>query len=168
MLGLGAIDYAQLRRMLRIARASKGLSDPGRGWTRFTLADIAAIEILIDLGGGRSVLEQGRRLVLGDIKETCDALRRLGFEDPLLQVPLTREGRRIVATINGIRIEPVRGQLVLDAATAQVDAFLTARRLRTKPIVQAIEVEHHKIRPRSHRAVSATEGFEVTARRVVG
>jgi hypothetical protein len=147
LLGLTGVNYAQLREMYRLARVSRGLDEPGRGWSRFTLADLAAVEALVALGGGRAALKVGRRLVLGDIQQTCDALRRLGFDNPLLQVPMAREGRRILARVDGFVLEPSSGQLVLETAWQHVSAFLEARLIENRAIRSAILAERRRISP---------------------
>jgi len=151
LLGLNGIDYAQLREMHKVGRLSRGLPAPGRGWARFSLADLATLEVLLTLGGGRGALLAGRRLVLGDVTATCDSLRGLGFDNPLLQVPLAREGRRILARVDGFVFEPATGQLVLASAWQRVDAFLTVNVITNKRIRKALAAERRSISPAKRR-----------------
>lgn len=157
LLGLASIDYAQLRELFRIARAVRGSEDIGRGWARFSLADLAAIEVLVDLGGGREALAEGRRLVHGDVEATCVALRRMGFGDPLLEVPLTREGRRILARVNAFVLEPTTGQLVLETAWQHVDDFLRDRAITNRDVRRAISAERRSARPTRKRTLPVSD-----------
>ena len=157
LLGLEGVDYAQLRDLHRIGRRARGLATPGRKWARYTLADLAAVEVLVTLGGGRDALSKGRRLVLGDIVRTCDALRGLGFDNPLLQVPMARDGRRILARVNGFVLEPTTGQLVLESAWHQVDAFLEARLITNRQVRKAIRTERHSMRLPRRRVLQASD-----------
>jgi hypothetical protein len=111
MLGLGHADYAQLRRLLKLVRSRK---TPGRRWSRFTLREVAAVQVALRLAGGREALRPGRHLSIKPIEDTCRVLRlRYGLAEPLLQANLRREGSRIVATVRNVTFEPVTGQLLL-------------------------------------------------------
>ena len=157
LLGLGAIDYAQLRELFRLARLARGSASTGRGWSRFSLADLAAVEVLVELGGGREALEEGRRLVLGDIEATCVALRRMGFDDPLLQIPLARDGRRILARVNAFVFEPTSGQLVLETTWQHVETFLEDRAISSREVRKAISEERRRSRPTKRQTLQASD-----------
>lgn len=147
LLGLTGIEYVQLRRLFVLARTTRGEEPPDRGWARFTLADLAATEVLVHLGGGREVLAAGRRLVLGDLSRACRSLRALGFDNPLLQVPMSRQGRRILARVGRHVIEPTTGQLALETAGEMIDAFLEARLIADRHVRAAIRAERRRVRP---------------------
>ena len=157
LLGLGMIDYAQLRELFRLARVARGDEGIGRGWSRFSLADLAAVEILVELGGGREALAEGRRLVLGDVQATCVALRLMGFDDPLLQVPLARDGRRILARVDAFVLEPRTGQLVLETAWQHVDAFLRERAIASSELRSVISAERRRVRPSRKRTLPVSD-----------
>jgi hypothetical protein len=157
LLGLDGIDYSQLRQLYLLARRVAGAPDPGRGWSRFTLADLAAVEVLVGLGGGRERLVLGRRLVLAHIEQTCVALAALGFGSPLLQVPLSREGRRVLAKIDSYVFEPTTGQLVIDDVTTRIDAFLEERLIEDRAVRAAIRAEKHRVRPKRRRVLAVDQ-----------
>jgi hypothetical protein len=120
--GLKGIDYAQLRRLLVIAR---GPVADGR-WARYTFADIAAVRAGARLVDAVRVLKNGQRLQLGELERACDRLRSLGVTSPLLEVPMKRVGRTIVADIDGLRFRPATDQLVLDETLQAALAYLKA------------------------------------------
>lgn len=80
ILGLQGIDYAQLRRLLRLARTSN--AQPDRRWARFTFEDLVAIRSAVQLAGGTEALAEGRRLQLAELERACERLRELGIERP--------------------------------------------------------------------------------------
>lgn len=157
LLGLDGVDYSQLRQLYLLARRLRGAPSPGRGWSRFELADLAAVEVLVSLGGGRERLARGRRLVLGQLEATCLALADLGFDDPLLQVPLSRDGRRILAKIDGYVFEPATGQLVIDGAAERVNAFLEDRLIDDRAVRAAIRAECRRLRPHRRRTLAVDQ-----------
>lgn len=162
LLGLDGIEYVQLRRLFVLARTTRGEERPGRGWARFSLADLAATEVLVHLGGGREAFVAGRRLVLGDVERACRSLRALGFDNPLLQVPMSRQGRRILARVGRHVIEPTTGQLALETAGEMIDAFLEARLIGDRAVRAAIRAERFRVRPRwRHRVV--VDGLDATS-----
>ena len=75
------------------------------------------------------------------------ALRDLGFENPLLQVPLARVGRRILARVDSYVFEPASGQLTLDQTGRLIDRFLESRIIQDREIRRAILAEKRRIRP---------------------
>lgn len=158
LLGLNDIDYSQLRCLYLMARRLRGAPGPGRGaWSRFTLADLAATEVLVGLGGGRERLVHGRRLVLGRIEATCIALTEVGFDNPLLQVPLMREGRKVLARIDGYVFEPLTGQLVIDEVAKRIDAFLEERLIEDQGVRTAIRAEKNRVRPKGRRTLAVDQ-----------
>jgi hypothetical protein len=122
VLDLQGIDYSQLRRILRLARPPD--AQPGRRWARFTFEDLVAIRLAVRLAGGTAALSTGRRLQLAELERACARLRALGIANPLLEVPLHRAGRSIVAEIDGVTFRPATGQLSLTDTRARVNDFL--------------------------------------------
>lgn len=115
LLGVKA-DYRQMRRMHRLVREQAGLDPPEGSWTRYSLTDLACMEALIHACGGPAVFERGQRLRLGAIGRTCAWLNSLGFDNPLLQVPMRLEGRSAVVLLDEILTQPETGQLLLQSA----------------------------------------------------
>lgn len=157
LLGLRNIEYDQLRRLFVLARTLRGEPHPGRQWSRFSLADLAATEVLVALGGGRDRLLTGKHLVLGDVERACLALRDLGIENPLLEIPMIRIGRRILARVDGYVVEPTSGQLALAHVGDRLDEFLTDRLIRDRSVRAAIRAERQRLRLRRRRLVELPE-----------
>lgn len=133
VLDLQGIDYAQLRRILRLVRPPD--AQPDRRWARFTFEDLVAVRVAVRLAGGTAALPAGHRLQLAELERACARLRALGIRSPLLEVPLRREGRTIVAEIDGITFRPATGQLSLpDTRTRVVDFLARVVRLDEKSI----------------------------------
>lgn len=169
MLDLRGASYAQIRRLFRLARRLRGLPEPVKGdtrWARFTFSDIAAVEIIVAIGGGREALQHGRRLVLGDITAAVAALRCLGFDDPLFEVPMLREGRRILARVGGHLIEPTTAQLAFEVASRRMDEFLRDRSIAGQEIRRAVRAEQRRARPTARRRVLTTGFDDATAIRL--
>lgn len=122
VLGLQGIDYAQLRRLLRLARQPDAA--PGRRWARFTFEDLVAVRVAVGLAGGTTALSAGRRLQLAELERACTRLRLLGVANPLLEVPLRREGRTIIAEIDGVTFRPATDQLLLTDTSTRINEFL--------------------------------------------
>jgi hypothetical protein len=123
ILGLQGIDYAQLRRLLCLARPTG--DPPTRGWGRFSFEDLVAIRVAVRLAGGTEALAKSRRLQLAEVERTCARLRELGIVQPLLEVPLRREGRAVLADFHGVTFRPATGQLALAYTSEQVREFLS-------------------------------------------
>lgn len=127
IIGSPRIDYAQLRRLYRLARLQTGtpLDSNDRRWARYTLRDIAAVEVALELAGGAAALEPGRRLMIKSVEDAVNGLLTMGVKDPLLEVRMERQGSVIVAAFAGDLVEPASGQLVIrrifSAAATQVD-----------------------------------------------
>jgi hypothetical protein len=124
LLGLPEIDYSQLRRLYELSRRQAG--EPIRkGWARYTLTDLACIEAALEVCGGHDVLRPRRRLHLRELEAACLALRRRGFTNPLLQVPMRRHGKQVVAVVDGAILDPATGQLLLDETFDAANAWLS-------------------------------------------
>ena len=122
ILGLQGIDYAQLRRLLRLVRPPD--SQPTRGWGRYSFEDLVAIRVAVRLAGGADALARGHRLQLAEVERTCARLRELGVAQPLVEVPLRREGRAVLADFRGVTFRPATGQLALGNTADLVQEFL--------------------------------------------
>lgn len=122
ILGLDGIDYAQLRRLLRLVRTPD--AQPSRRWARFSFEDLVGLRIALHLAGGTEALAGGRRLQLAELERTCTRLRQLGVSRPLIDVRLRREGRAIVAEVDGVTFRPATGQLALTDTSNRVGDFL--------------------------------------------
>jgi len=157
LLGLEHVEYDQLRRLFVLARTLRGEDHPGRAWSRFSLADLAATEVLVALGGGRSRLRRGQRLILGDVEAACHALRALGIANPLLEVPMARLGRRVVARIGGYVVEPATGQLALEHVNDRIEEFLAERLIEDRQVRAAITAERRRLRLRRELEVRLPE-----------
>ena len=115
LLGVRAADYHQLRRLFRLVRRHSATPVPAgdRSWSRYTLTDIAAIQVALAICGGPEVLAHGRRLRLAPLERACQALSDLGIANPLLDVRLQIQGRQVLASIDGVVFDPVTGQTAL-------------------------------------------------------
>lgn len=119
LLGIEDIDYHQLRRLFRLVREQSG-TGLNSGWSRYTLTDIAAVKVVIELCGGPEALQPGRRLRIDCVAKACTALREQGIENPLLDVQLERQGDRIFANLSGTLFDPLTGQTALRAMLPNV------------------------------------------------
>lgn len=127
MLGLGDIDYQQMRRLFSLIREQAGSSTED-GWSRYSLTDVAALKVLVELCGGTDALAPNRRLRIECVRRACLALRDLGVDNPLLDVPMERSGNRVFVVLRGSIVDPVNGQ------TALGEAYRLARQsLRAEP-----------------------------------
>lgn len=113
MLGCRDIDYRQLRRLFRLVRTQAGAPVRDGKWARFTLKDVAALRVALDLSGGSSALERGKHLQVAPLEHACRALRAQGVSNPLLDVPMKRSGTVVFAEIDGVLFDPLNGQLTL-------------------------------------------------------
>jgi len=149
VLKLRGIDYAQLRALLALVRPDG--ERPTRAWARFNLRDMACIRAAIDLAGGVGALQEGRRLRLGPLRKALKALHRAGYDLPLLDVSLSKDGERIVAVAAGIRFEAETGQLLLDLVQKKAETYLAANLLRPvfRPVERAMATERQKLTNRS-------------------
>lgn len=127
LLDLEDVDYHQLRRLLRLVRQQAAALPPPRGkWSRYTLRDVAALQVAVEVCGGRAALVAGRHLKIAPLERACAALRRQGVSNPLLDVPLTAHGRRVFALVDGTLVDPTSGQQALADGLERLDAYLGA------------------------------------------
>jgi len=112
---------------------------------------MACIRAAIDLAGGVGALQEGRRLRLGPLRKALKALHRAGYDLPLLDVSLSKDGERIVAVAAGIRFEAETGQLLLDLVQKKAETYLAANLLRPvfRPVERAMATERQKLTNRS-------------------
>jgi hypothetical protein len=138
---------------------------PTRAWARFNLRDMACIRSAIDLAGGVGALQQGRRLRLAPLRKAIKALRRAGYDLPLLDVSLSRDGKQIIAVAAGIRFEAETGQLLLDLVQKKSNTYLVANLLQAsfRPVSVAMATERRKLTARP-TSKPAAWGVEVAAR----
>jgi hypothetical protein len=99
-------------------------AQPSRRWARFSFEDLVGLRIALHLAGGTEALSEGRRLQLAELERTCARLRQLGVARPLIDVRLRREGRAIVAEVDGVTFRPATGQLALTDTSNRVGDFL--------------------------------------------
>jgi hypothetical protein len=127
ILGCPKIDYAQLRRLFKLARLQTGgpVADSDHRWSRYTLRDIAAVEVALRLSGGPESLDLGRRLRVAPVEAAVRSLLDRGIRDPLLEVPMERHGAVIVAAVAGDIIDPTTGQLVLRRVFAEASLHVS-------------------------------------------
>jgi hypothetical protein len=151
MLELADVDYHQLRRLFEVVRKQAGTAIP-EGWSRYSLLDIAALKILIDLCGGVSALQRGRRLRVGPVDEACQALRRQGFDNPLLDVRMMRDGDRVFAAVDASVLDPVSGQ------TALAEVLPLAEKLAAEgsPLRDQLQAEEQRQTPSSDQPTVKT------------
>ena len=129
MLGLdGLIRYDRLHALERVvvdinpAHAVERRAGSGStGWRRYALDDVARIVVLIDLCGGEdafAAVGSPRLLGLHQVREAGRNLRapKWGYDDPLLQVPLVRLERAVLAHVDGLLVNPITGQELLTLA----------------------------------------------------
>jgi len=133
ILGLEGLDYHQLRRLFRLVAAPVGsAAATSPKWSRFTFRDLVGLKTAIFLAGGTEALQLGRRLRLKEVERICEWLRKeFGVLNPLSEVAFRRDGRRIVAQIQGLSFEPISGQLVLSDTERAVGLYLEGRPDRT-------------------------------------
>jgi hypothetical protein len=158
IVGCTELDYYQLRRLFRLVRYQAGREVTDSRWARYSLRDIAALRVVIELAGGRAAMRRGRRLQLAAIEGACAALIAAGVTEPLLEVPLVRQGRAVFAVINGSIIDPTNGQTVLREAFESAAAWLADR--------EATLLD--RLREERDRAVTQRESRELGRQQVSG
>lgn len=119
VLGLHNVEYRQLRRLLELVRGPRSVESSR--WARFSLADVAGLQIAVGLLGGSEVFERGRRMRIQPLEKAVESLRLLGFANPLVQVPLERQGNQIVARIHGVLVDPQTGQGLLVSVAERME-----------------------------------------------
>jgi hypothetical protein len=122
LLRLGDIDYAQLRRLLRIIRGDQGIEK--KKWARYDLRDLGSLKVAIDLCGGPEALREGRHLSVSRVSRACEALRAAGVRDPLIESGLRLVGTRILATSQGLTFDAATGQLELNLVLTDATRYL--------------------------------------------
>jgi tetratricopeptide (TPR) repeat protein len=130
----------EVRRMLGISERQL------RGWERqqlvphleeFAFSDLIALQSLKKLRASRVRPEQIRRAVRA-LREKLS-----GVENPLKEVKLFREGRKVVVIVDGQKMEPVSGQLLLDFDRQELNRLLAfPRQAAAAPPSTAQEAEH--------------------------
>lgn len=151
-LSIERIDYAQLRRFYRLIRNPSGSAELdvalGRGWARFSFTDMACLVVAIDCCGGPPALAPGRHLTIVGLREACASLYRQGFPVPLLNVGLERIGRRIVAEVNGVLVDPISGQLAIEAVAERVSSsgYFSRSLVRDPRLAEALQAEIARFR----------------------
>jgi hypothetical protein len=127
ILGLHGIDYRQIRRLFRLVRPARA----AKKWARFTFRDLAAVQTAVELAGGKAALGDGRRLRFTQVERVCETLRtKYKIPEPLVDVELRREGKRIVATVGQMSLEPTTGQMRLHIEVGR-SAIAHVREIRT-------------------------------------
>lgn len=104
-----------------------------------------ATAALIELCGGKAALARSRRLRFGPVRDACRALRRQGIDNPLLQVPMIRQGNQVFALVEGTLVVPESGQLVLDEVVNQVSSHLSGEISVDPDLAAAIAAERASI-----------------------
>ncbi len=100
-----------VRRLLGISEAQL------RAWERQQLVPVQADYRMADLLALRTLQKLSRsRLSAARIRTILAAVRQKvgNLEEPLKQLRIVREGRRIVVIVGGQKMEPLSGQLLLD------------------------------------------------------
>lgn len=101
----------QVRRLLGLAENRL------RAWERARLVPVQQDYKLADLLALRTLQKlSGSRLSAARIRAVLEAVRRKvrDLEEPLQQLRILRDGRRIVVLVEGQKMEPLSGQLLLD------------------------------------------------------
>lgn len=117
-----AYSRAEVRRVLGISERqlklweSQGLIDRRES---FAFTDLLALRSLIKLRKDKVSLARIRQ-ALGAIRE-----RLSGIANPLTELRLYGEGKRVQVEIDGQRMEPVSGQLLLDFDRAEIRRLLS-------------------------------------------
>lgn len=135
ILGLGGIDYRQLRRLFEVVSKARE-AKPARGrWARFSFDEVwrlrAAIELL---GGPDSILPRrsdGKRprLKLRKLEDACERLATdLRLVDESGRLRLARVGSDFVADLGDAWIEPKSRQLLFDEVVQSTRGYLRTRR----------------------------------------
>lgn len=142
ILALPELNYRQLRFFYRLIRDPTGKSPPGRSWARFTLSDMAALLNALSACGAEEVLRhETRRLTMVGLAEAVRALHVQGYRRPLLQVGLERLGRRVLADINGLLVDPVTGQQALRSIKESGNPYLVRAMLNDARLADLLENE---------------------------
>ncbi|MGE5648519.1 MAG: tetratricopeptide repeat protein [Acidobacteriota bacterium] len=116
-----------------------------RGWERqelvprleeYSIADLIALRSLQKLLGGKVPPARIRRAI-GALRKKLD-----GIENPLKELKIVCEGRRVAVLIDGQKMEPVSGQLLLDFDRAELKTLLSfPKEDREPPAAAAAKVK---------------------------
>jgi tetratricopeptide (TPR) repeat protein len=111
-------EYARedVRRMLGVSEQQLRAWER-QGWIRsgepFSFADLAKLRTLRKLRENRVPAQRIERAI-ASLKQNVS-----GVEDPLSELKLTPDGRRIAVQIAGQRVEPISGQILFDFDSAE-------------------------------------------------
>ncbi len=116
MLGVEALDYRQLGKILALVRLQAGMEVPGKRWSWFSFEDLVAareaIRVAVTLSGDRTQVE---RFAIAKLTRACRKLLAQGLDRPLLRAHLELQGERIQATLGSVTFDVMTGQLTLQA-----------------------------------------------------
>lgn len=134
LLGVPEINHRQLRAIHGLVRHQAGNPIPKdvdqRGsprdkawrWSRFTFLDVIATREVV-----RLCLEPDgtlpNRLRLHRIRVACDALRTIGFINPLVELDLEIHGGQVVVRTSDTLIDAKTGQARFDSAEADLRQY---------------------------------------------
>ena len=120
-------------RQLRSWERQKFVSSTGS----FTFSDLLALRTLVEL--------RENRIPAGQIRKALDALRaRLSdIDNPLTELKIYSQGKKIQVQFAGQRMEPISGQLLLDFDAAEISKLLSFPGQSAK---QTTAIEKHKSR----------------------
>lgn len=118
ILGLGRIDYRQLRRIFDLVAPPerRGVFQRGRrrGWARFSFRDLLAAKLAIFLARRPRPNARRARLRLQDVEAAATALARHSkLTDPLLDATWGVFGSTVIAEVDGVTIDPRTRQTLL-------------------------------------------------------
>jgi len=134
ILGLEGMNYAQLRRLFRLATGTSAAEDNDRGWARFTFRDLISVKAALALACPEN--EQGatrRRLRLQRLERICEKLRReYGIANPLAELAFTSVDGRIMVRVKGIWFDSETGQLLLSQVEDAVEQYLETQHSRLR------------------------------------
>lgn len=159
ILGLDELDYQQVRRLFVFVREQSGTplqESHERRWARFTIRDLACMEALVELCGGKEALKEGRRLRIQPVRRACTWLREQGVTNPLLQVPMIRTGDQVFVVLHDTVIQLASGQLVLEGMIELVSNHLGNELDIDRDLLAAIDAE---------RALAASSGVAASSGR---
>lgn len=110
LLDIADLDYRQIRTLYVFVRDQRGLATPAGSWARFSPVDLICLTRLITLVGGKEQLAPNKRLRLHAVRQTTRWLRSRGVANPLLEVPMTRVGSRVLIQLSETDLDPLTGQ----------------------------------------------------------
>lgn len=165
LLGVPSLDHRQLRSIHDLVRWQAGTPVPPgvdqRGsprekrwrWTRFTFLDVVATREVVSLCL-TSDSELPDRLRLHRVRRACQALRVMGFENPLVELDLANSGDTIV-----VRMQ----DKVFDAETGQQRFVETEEDLKHHGLLEDPDLVTYILKVRAaFRATNPERPFEVS------